>query len=206
MSVGCSAAAFNHVLLIDLRLAVTSYQGFAKFSAALSPGPNWSLPEANWLDCSDMSKSISQLNGAGRWRAIIAATAAACRLWPCGETELEMSPLNSLLPRNIQVLFLTRYLPMSKRVHVYVCVCMYCRLWHVTYCRRVHDLRQRYTRPKAAQWNEWQLFLAAGDPAANPPQDSSWAAEDGRLHCWICQQIGSQYTALHVSARYGTLP
>lgn len=120
-----TVAAYNHVLLIDFSPAVTSYQGFAKFSAALSLSPNWSLPEANWLDCSAMSKSISQLNEAGRWSAVIAATAAACRLWPCGETELEMSPLNLQLPWNIEVWLLTG-------CQTFVCLCS------VTWFRHVH--------------------------------------------------------------------
>lgn len=102
-----SAVAFNHVLFIDLTVAAASYQGFAKFSVALSPGSNWSLPEANWLDSSDMSKSISQLNGAGRWRAFIATTAAACRLWPCGETEFQVSTFNSLPCLNVHGLLST---------------------------------------------------------------------------------------------------
>lgn len=140
VSTGFSTVAFNHVLLIDLSLAVTSYQGLAKFSAALSPGPNWSLPEANWLDCADMSKSISQLNGAGRWRAVIAA--AACRQWPCAETELEVSPLHSPLSWNIQVLFLTRYPPMSKCVCLFVC--------SIAWCRRVWTFAQ-ISKPKAAE-------------------------------------------------------
>lgn len=106
-------------LLIWVWLQPCIYQGSAKFSAALGPGSNWSLPEANRLDCAGMSKSISQLNEAVRWRAIIAASAAACGRWPCGETELEMSALNLLLPWNTQLLFLTRY--------VRVCVSSYWR-------------------------------------------------------------------------------
>lgn len=192
---GFSTAAFNHVLLIDLSLAVTSYQGSAKFSAALSPGPNWSLPEANWLDCSDMSKSISQLNGAGRWRAVIAATAAACRLWPCGETELEMSPLNSLLPWKF-------YSWLEIYQWVSVCVFVVCTFNCLPCSEGVH----RFPRPEAAGWNEWQLFWVAGDPAANPPKDSSRAAGDGQLHGWICQEIGPEHTALCVRDDYRMLP
>lgn len=112
--------AFNHVLLIDLSLAATSNQGFAKFSAALSPGPNWSLPEANWLDSSDMSKSISQLNGAGRWRAIIATAAAAGSLWPCGETELQVS----LPHRECLCSILDNTFPLNEKMFTCIFLCV----------------------------------------------------------------------------------
>lgn len=55
--------------------------------------------------------------------------------------------------------------------------------------------------PKATQRNEWQLFWVACDPAANPFQDSSWAAGDGQLNCWICQEIWSEHTVLYVRGR-----
>ena len=123
---------------IDLSQAVTSYQGFAKFSAALSPGPNWSLPAANWLDRSDMSKSISQLNGAGRWRAVIAAAARclqAVTLW--------WDWAQSVSPKLAAFLEHPRFyswLDVHQWLSVFV-VCVRADIWG-----------------PGPRWNEWQLF------------------------------------------------
>lgn len=159
-----SAVAFNHVLFIDLTVAAASYQGFAKFSVALSPGSNWSLPEANWLDSSDMSKSISQLNGAGRWRAFIATTAAACRLWPCGETEFQVSTFNSPPCLNVHGLLSTRCPRMSSS---YV-------MWSVAWSRDAGRLIG-YQKAEGCREMKWQLIWVTGDSAANPQKDSTLA-------------------------------
>lgn len=118
------------------------------------------------------------------------ATAAACKLWPCGETALEMSPLNLLLPWNVQVIFLTRYcIHQWVGVQVSACVCIYIQSNAV--CEHVHIFPRLH-----GKMNE--LFWVASDPAANPPKNSSWAAGDGQLQGWICQEIGPEHTALCV--------